>query len=259
MAQRGGVAVTRFVRMGKQLTLVRIDDRSAQKQAEQVIAKALQSAQEAAEAKSQFLSKVSHEIRTPLNAMVGLSRLMIEEPATISSQNIEVIYHASVSLLEMVNEILNFSKLETGVEILNEHPTDWREVLNKILTRIRWQAERKGLQLYYEADPAIPAQLVLDSLRFEQVINNLLSNALKFTEKVYVSIQITGTPLAGKRYRLYFRAADTGIGIPDEKKSIIFESFRQASQEIAYKFGGTGLGLAITKQLVEMMNGSISV
>jgi CheY-like chemotaxis protein len=100
---------------------------------------------------------------------------------------------------------------------------------------------------------------MLDTLRMEQIINNLLSNAIKFTEQGYVKVSVTGKALPEKLYRLDFLVADTGIGVPDDKKSIIFESFRQADREIAYKFGGTGLGLAITRQLVEMMNGNISV
>jgi CheY-like chemotaxis protein len=124
---------------------------------------------------------------------------------------------------------------------------------------VRWQASRKKLELILEADPGIPDILMLDTLRMEQIINNLLSNAIKFTEQGYVKVSVTGKALPEKLYRLDFLVADTGIGVPDDKKSIIFESFRQADREIAYKFGGTGLGLAITRQLVEMMNGNISV
>lgn len=255
----GSVAVSRFMRQNEQFTLLRISDCSEQKKAEQAIEAALKSAQEAAQAKSQFLSKISHEIRTPLNAIVGLSRLMIEDTTAVSRHNIEVIYQSSASLLEMVNEILSFAKLEKGKEILHEQPADWHELLNRIMNRMRWLAERKGLQLIQETDPLVPHRLQFDSLRLEQIINNLLSNAVKFTEKGYVKVTVTGKTLPEDRYRLVFSVADTGIGIPDDKKSLIFESFRQADQEIAYRFGGTGLGLAIAKQLVQMMNGDISV
>lgn len=255
----GSVAVTRFMRQDQQLTLLRINDRSKQKEAERAIEQALYSAREAVEAKSQFLSKISHEIRTPLNAIVGLSRLMIDDHTAIQPHNIEIIHQASVSLTEMVNEILNFSKLEAGKETLNPHPANWRALLEQILTRVRWQATCKKLSLTFEADADIPDILMLDTLRMEQITNNLLSNAIKFTEKGYVKISVSGENLSDNLYRLNFRVADSGIGIPDDKKSIIFESFRQADKEIAYKFGGTGLGLVIAKQLVEMMGGSISV
>jgi PAS domain S-box-containing protein len=255
----GSAAVTRFMRQDQQLTLLRISDHTKQKEAERAIEQALHSAREAVETKSQFLSKVSHEIRTPLNAIVGLSRLMVDDHTAIQPHNIEIIHQASVSLMEMVNEILNFSKLETGEETLNPHPANWRALLEQILTRVRWQATRKKLALIFEADADIPDILMLDTLRMEQIINNLLSNAIKFTEKGYVKISVSGENLSDNLYRLNFRVADSGIGIPDDKKSIIFESFRQADKEIAYKFGGTGLGLAITKQLVEMMGGNISV
>lgn len=255
----GSAAVTRFMRQDRQLTLLRINDRSKQKEVERTIEQALHTAREAAEAKSQFLSKVSHEIRTPLNAIVGLSRLMVDDHTAIQPLNIEVIHQASVSLMEMVNEILNFSKLEAGKEILHPQPANWRSLLEQILTRVRWQASRKMLQLIFDAEPGIPDILMLDTLRMEQIINNLLSNAIKFTERGYVKVSVAGKALPEKLYRLDFRVADSGIGVPDDKKSIIFESFRQADREIAYKFGGTGLGLAIARQLVEMMNGNISV
>lgn len=255
----GSAAVTRFMRQDRQLTLLRINDRSKQKESERVIEQALHTAREAAEAKSQFLSKISHEIRTPLNAIVGLSRLMVDDHTAIQPPNIEVIHQASVSLMEMVTEILNFSKLEAGKETLHPHPADWRALLEQILTRVRWQASRKKLELIFETTPGIPDILMLDTLRMEQIINNLLSNAIKFTERGYVKVSVTGKALPEKLYRLDFRVADSGIGVPDDKKSIIFESFRQADKEIAYKFGGTGLGLAITRQLIEMMHGSISV
>jgi PAS domain S-box-containing protein len=255
----GSVAVTRFVPQDRQFTLLRINDCSKQKEAERTIEQALHAAREAAEAKSQFLSKISHEIRTPLNAIVGLSRMMVDDHTTIQPINIEMIHQASVSLMEMVNEILNFSKLEAGKETLHPQPANWRALLEQILTRVRWQASRKKLELIFEADPGIPDILMLDTLRMEQIINNLLSNAIKFTEQGYVKVSVTGKALPEKLYRLDFLVADTGIGVPDDKKSIIFESFRQADREIAYKFGGTGLGLAITRQLVEMMNGNISV
>ncbi|MDW8205042.1 MAG: response regulator, partial [Cytophagales bacterium] len=255
----GGVAVTRFMMQNRQLTLLRITDLTTQKEAQRAIAEALRSAREAAEAKSQFLSKISHEIRTPLNAIVGLGKLMLEDASAICLENIEVVYNASVSLLEMVNEILSFSKLEANEEILRERPIDWRALLQQIVARMRWQAERKGLLLLVETEPHIPSILLADMLRMEQIINNLLSNAIKFTSQGYVKITVAGEPVNPNAYRLYFRVIDTGIGVPNEKKGIIFESFRQASEEIAYQFGGTGLGLAIAKQLVQMMSGNISV
>jgi len=255
----GSTAVTRFMRQDMQFTLIRISDRTKQKEAETAIKNALHAAREAAEAKSQFLSKISHEIRIPLNAIVGLSRLMIDDASTVSKQNMEIIYQSSVSLLKMVNEILSFSKIEAGQEILYPQPTDWRALLEKILMRWRWQASQKGIELSLSAAPDIPKIIMLDGLRLEQIINNLLSNAVKFTEKGYIKISIAGKALPENTYRLDFEVADTGIGVPDDKKSIIFESFRQADKEIAYRFGGTGLGLAIAKQLVEMMGGHISV
>lgn len=256
----GGAAVTRFkTHDGKELTLLRITDLTAQKEAERATKEALRSAREAAETKSQFLSKISHELRTPLNAVVLLSRLMMDDKTAVNAQNIEIIYQSSNSLLEMVNEILNFSKLEKEGETLNECPADWRAVLRQAIERMSWQARRKGLSLETEISPDIPAVLSVDKLRLEQIINNLLSNAIKFTQEGYVKVMVRGQKVSDLLYRLDFEVADTGIGIPDDKKSIIFESFRQANKEIAYQFGGTGLGLAIAKQLVQMMGGNIWV
>ncbi len=253
------VAITRSVFAEKIVTIVRLTDISQQLQAREMLLSAKEKAEEAAKAKSEFLSRMSHEIRTPLNAIVGLTNLMMHDFAIASPENIATIKFSSDALLGIVNDILDFSKLEADKIEIEAIPFSLHQVADQVVRSCLVAAQERGLHLRQAIDERLPGQLLGDPLRFQQVLLNLISNALKFTEKGGVDLQISVSKIDNKTVYLKIVVADTGIGIPDPAKSTIFESFTQASAGTSRKFGGTGLGLAIVKRLVALMNGQVAV
>ncbi len=218
-------------------------------------------AEEASIAKEQFLSTMSHEIRTPLNAVIGMTHLLLEEaPRKDQEENLDVLQVSAKNLLNLINDILDFSKIESGKIELEEilfSPNDLFRDLHKMFI---YKAKEKNLALELVVSETTPKFLRGDSGRLAQIVSNLLSNAIKFTEKGIVKISIDAIPQNNNETtELVISVNDTGIGIPDDKKQHIFESFTQASSETTRKYGGTGLGLAIIKKLVEIQNGNIHV
>ena len=219
-------------------------------------------AQTANRAKSEFLANMSHEIRTPLNAVIGFSDLLssaIKEPKQKS--HIESIQTAGKSLLRLINDILDLSKIEANRLELKYSPIDFRALINEVERIFSQQVSQKDLQFITEVEPALPASLLLDEVRLRQILINLVGNAVKFTEKGHVKLTIG---MASKKevdniLDIDVSVEDTGIGISEHETARIFESFRQQAGQSSSKFGGTGLGLAICKRLVEMMDGAISV
>jgi len=219
-------------------------------------------AEAAASAKGDFLASMSHELRTPLNAIIGFSRLMVEEgemAMPTMHRYARLVQDASTTLLSIVNDVLDVSKLETGNLDLDPHPFSPRDLVESAATLLRGQAEAKGLALHVEAEPTLPATLVGDDTRLRQVLLNLLSNAVKFTAEgmVWVFVGCEGEEQGVARVR--FSVMDTGIGIPVNRQHRLFKRFSQVDNSTARQFGGTGLGLAICKSLVEVMGGSIVV
>jgi PAS domain S-box-containing protein len=253
------VAITRSVFAEKIVAIVRLTDISQQLQARELLLSAKEKAEEAARAKSEFLSRMSHEIRTPLNAIVGLTNLMMQDLGTVSPENIATIKFSSDALLGIVNDILDFSKLEADKIEIESIPFSLRQVADQVVRSCQITAQERGLYLHQSLDERLPGQLIGDPLRFQQILLNLISNALKFTEKGGVDLQISVSKIDNKTVYLKIVVADTGIGIPDPAKSTIFESFTQASAGTSRKFGGTGLGLAIVKRLVALMHGQVAV
>ena len=246
-------------------SILLVEDVTARKQAEIATEKARQAAEEMARMKSTFLANMSHEIRTPLNAIVGMSHLLADTTLSPEQEDyVRTIHTSSETLLDIINNILDFSKLEAGKVELDIKPLDLRTCIEEALDVVAPRAVQKGLELAYEMGDGVPHAILGDSARLRQVLLNLLSNAVKFTEKGEVVVSVEARPLTSQngnssRYELHFAVRDTGIGIPPDRIDRIFQPFQQADPSTQNRYGGTGLGLAITRHLVELMGGRIWV
>ncbi len=221
---------------------------------------ALDAAEAATKAKSEFLAVMSHEIRTPLNGILGMAELL-----SMSSLNAEqfeqlsTIRRSGDDLLVLINEILDFSRIEAGKLELEDTPFKLLPELQSVIELYRPTAAAKNLELEFTTSGALPVGVVGDSTRLRQILSNLLANALKFTTQGRVGVMVRATALSDTSTRLCVEVSDTGIGIPEHRMSRLFKAFSQVDSSTSRRFGGTGLGLAICARLCEAMNGQISV
>jgi two-component system, sensor histidine kinase and response regulator len=215
-------------------------------------------AEEATQARGEFLANMSHEIRTPLNGIIGMTELALDTRLTAEQRGyLTTVKDSADSLLALVNDILDFSKIEARKLDLDSVEFDLRDTLEDTLKVLALRAQQKGLELACHIPPDVPDALVGDPGRLRQIVCNLVGNAIKFTERGEVVLHTEPQTCTEDEVLLRFSITDTGIGIPEEKKTAIFEAFEQADRSMTRKYGGTGLGLAISLQLVKLMGGQL--
>lgn len=230
------------------------------KQAEEALLKAKEEAEAASRAKEDFVSTMSHEIRTPLNAVIGFTNLLLEQnPREDQKENLQSLNFSAGNLLTLINEILDFSKLEAGKVKLAENQFNLQDLLDNLKDAHQQQALANQTQIKLHLDEEIPRFIVTDQLKLSQVLHNLVSNAVKFTEKGKVKIAVELNDRDEDILWLDFSIIDTGVGIATDKLDYIFEKFSQADHPNLQNYGGTGLGLSITKLLLDLMGGEIEV
>lgn len=237
-----------------------VQDITEKKRIESRLLRAKKMAESANEAKSEFLANMSHEIRTPLNGIIGFSDLLRESELKEDQKGyMDIVFQSAKSLLEILNDILDLSKIEAGRMELDPNSTNIQKLAEKCIDILRFQAENKNLSISYRVDKNVPQYLVLDELRVRQVLINLLGNSIKFTNEGEIELIIQKVESRKKREVIRFLVRDTGIGISKSNLKKIFQAFSQEDNSITRKYGGTGLGLTISNRILQLMNSKLTV
>jgi PAS domain S-box-containing protein len=237
-----------------------IRDISSRKQRELELVQMKEKAEQAAKAKSQFLSVMSHELRTPLNAVIGITHLLMQsQPRDDQQEDLRTLQFSGESLLHIINDILDFTKLDSGKIELSSIDFNLRELTQSLYQSFSFKAREKNITFDVEYDERMPFYVKGDNFRLSQVLNNLISNAIKFTKEGFVKLKVEMVEHKGGSFVTRFSVIDSGIGIPEDKQEKIFEQFTQADSNTTRLYGGTGLGLSISARLVELMGSSILI
>ena len=237
-----------------------INNISERKLAEHELIKTREEALQLSKAKETFLSVMSHEIRTPLNAVIGMSHILMDDnPTEAQIENLKILGFSAQNLLHLINDVLDFTKIETGNMVLESVNVNLKDLVLQTLNSLQFRTAEKAVILKSEIDHRIPTYLMGDNTRLYQILINLLSNSIKFTEKGEVKLKVDLIEESKTTVNVRFEIKDTGIGIAPDKIDYIFQSYTQADADTTRKYGGTGLGLAITKSLLQLYNSDISV
>lgn len=236
------------------------EDITASVQREEELREAKELAEKANRAKSDFLAMMSHELRTPLNAILGMAQILDQSELNSTQQDqLEVITQSSNNLLSLLNDLLDFSKLEVGKLSFVDEPVNLLTVVNRVINNLKPSAEEKGVDLSFDIAEKVPQHIMGDANRLRQILANLITNAIKFTHDGHVKVSIDCLQTNDRKTTLHFAVEDTGVGIEASKLPLIFDRFQQVSSVYQSKHDGVGLGLAIVKELVERMGGTITV
>lgn len=238
---------------------INISDVSPQKSYLEQLIKSKEAAEQGKKVKETFLANMSHELRNPINGIVGITQLLRKTPLSDQQAGlINLLDTSSQSLLGVINDILDISKIEAGKFSIIRSDNNLHETVNAVFQLLKFKADEKQVELILDIDPKVPEYLSFDTLRLNQILMNLLSNAVKFTDRGYVKLKVSMLTRLNDKVKLKFTVEDTGIGVANEKLARIFESFEQADDDTANKYGGTGLGLAIVKKLAELKGGELT-